>query len=242
GTEAGTPTSPGTISGTLEINADWSKKGEAAYEISMPIGGGIRMSSRGTFSFKVLFATLVASFSEEIALDPDCRPETFALQIDAPLGIGSRRVEGEIREEVVHLDYGDQESVIRLGEGFPLVLGTFSTYALIPLLFDTLAAVDAVDFEVIVLFARRDGEAAGKDGDATLRVERSGKARIDLGPGELLVDRYLLTSRLGESELLAKGDEFLALLVAGGGGTLIAYRSDYFPGGIELPHLDAPSP
>jgi len=48
GTEADTSASPGTISGTLEIDADGRKIGEEAYEISMSTGGGIRMSSRGT--------------------------------------------------------------------------------------------------------------------------------------------------------------------------------------------------
>jgi len=119
----------------------------------------------------------------------------------------------------------------------PLVLGTFSTYALIPLLFRELADKGSMEFQVIPLMRRRGQEEdPGKsDQPILLRVERAGDALIRAGSSEVIVDKYILTSSIGNSTLLAKDDEFLALVSSSGEGSLIAYRSDYFPEGIDLP-------
>jgi len=66
-----------------------------------------------------------------------------------------------------------------------------------------------------------------------LRVERAGDALIKTGTSEVIVDKYILASSIGNSTLLAKDDEFLALIASGGEGSLIAYRSDYFPRGYR---------
>jgi len=124
---------------------------------------------------------------------------------------------------------GDREDQVRIGREAPLVLGMFSTYALIPLLAGSLGDREAEEFRVIPLFGRASGS------DVTLRVSRAGDTLVRSEGIKIIVDRYALQSTLGDSVLLAKGRELVALVASGSGGTLLVYRSDYFPAGIQIP-------
>ncbi len=226
-----------TISGALIIIANGKRFGEESYELRVSGEGGVHMTSNGTFSFKVLFATIKAVLSQDVSLDRNLRPAHYTLEIDGPLGIGSHRVEGTVIDNVAHVISGNEEEEIQLGVDVPLVLGTFSTYALIPLLFRELADKGSVEFQVIPLMRGRGQEDdAGKtDRPILLSSTRAGDALIKTGTGEVVVDKYILTSNIGNSTLLAKDDDFLALVASSSEGSLIAYRSDYFPDGISLP-------
>lgn len=226
-----------TISGALAIIGNDKKFGEESYELRISSGDGVHMTSRGTFSFKVLFATIKAILSQDVSLNCNLRPDHYTLEINGPLGIGSHRVEGTVIDNVAHVISGNEEEEIQFGVDVPLVLGTFSTYALIPLLFRELTNKGSVEFQVIPLMRGRGQEEDGGKSDQLilLRVERAGDALIRAGSSEVIVDKYILASSIGNSTLLAKDDEFLALIASGNEGSLIAYRSDYFPEGIDLP-------
>jgi len=226
-----------TISGTLAIIGNGKRFGEESYELQISSEGGVYMTSRGTFSFKVLFATIKAVLSQDVSLDRNLRPDHYTLEINGPLGIGSHRVEGTVIDNVAHVISGNEEEEIQFGVDVPFVLGTFSTYALIPLLFRELADKGSMEFQVIPLMRGRGQEEDGGKSDqpSLLRIERAGDALIRAGSSEIIVDKYILASSIGNSTLLAKDDEFLALIASGDDGSLIAYRSDYFPEGIDLP-------
>ena len=226
-----------SMSGALIIIGNGKQFGEESYDLRISSGNGVHMTSRGTFSFKVILAKVTATFSQDISLDRDLRPAHYTLEMSGPLGIGNRRVEGAVVGNVACLTSGDKEDEIHVGTGNPLVLGTFSTYALIPVLFSLLESNGAAEFQVIPLMSGRGQEDdAGKaDQPILLRVERAGDVLVTTGTSKVLVDKYILTSSIGNSTLLAKNDEFLALVSSSGEGSLIAYRSDYFPDGINLP-------
>ena len=224
------------MSGALAIIANGKQFGEESYELQISSGDGVHMISNGTFSFKVLFATIKAVFSQSLSLDRDLRPDHYTLEMNGPLGIGSRRIEGAVVGNVAHVISGDVEKEIQLGIDIPLVLGTFSTYALIPLLTSSLGDGEMAEFQVIPLFGgSTKDDAISSDADVLLRVERAGHVLIKTGSREVLVDKYIVISSIGNSTLLAKDDEFLAFVASSSDGSLIAYRSDYFPDGIELP-------
>jgi hypothetical protein len=67
-----------------------------------------------------------------------------------------------------------------------------------------------------------------------MTIERAGTASLRAGGILLDADRYLVSSGLGESELFARGDEFLALRAGTEDESLLVYRSDFFPDGIEI--------
>ena len=226
-----------TIFGALAIIGNGKQFGEESYKLLISSEDGVHMTSRGTFSFKVLFATIKAVFSQDVSLDSDLCPDHYTLEINGPLGIGNIRVEGTVDGNVARVTSGDKEEETQLGTDIPLVLGTFSTYALVPLLFRLFAGKGSVEFQVIPLMSGRgqEDDAGKSDQFILLRVERAGDALIKAGASEVVVDKYILTSSIGNSTLLAKDDEFLALVASSDKGSLIAYRSDYFPDGIDLP-------
>jgi hypothetical protein len=116
------------------------------------------------------------------------------------------------------------------------VLGTFSTYALVPHLFSERAENGETEVDVLMF-----GGAPGADEDSeqeaglpSARVRRAGSAVILASGTRIVAERYVIVDELGASELYARGDEFLAFRASSEGGTLLAYRSDYFPDGIEF--------
>ena len=81
---------------------------------------------------------------------------------------------------------------------------------------------------------------ASEDGLPVMTIEQAGLASLRAGEVLLEVDCYHVSSDLGESELFARGDEFLALRAGDGDESLLAYRSDFFPDGVEILSLPAP--
>ena len=227
----------GSLSGTLAIIGNGKQFGTESYDLQVSSKNGLSMASHGVFSFKVLFAAIKAIFSQEISLDHDLRPDRYTFDIDGPMGIGSRHVVGTVTGSVVHIQSGNKEDEMRIGTDNPLVLGTFSTYAFIPPMFRLLGDGKRAKFHVIPMIEGKNGETNLEKDDQPiiLRVERSGDALISTGTDELVVDKFILTSSIGDSTLLAKDDEFLALIASGKDGSLTVYRSDYFPDGITLP-------
>lgn len=134
------------LTGALAIVGNGKLFGEETYEIQRSADGSVHLSSHGTFSFKVLFTTVKAAFSQDLVLDRDLIPKRYTLHIKGPLNIGNRKIEGERTGDVMRVTSGDREDQVRIGREAPLVLGMFSTYTLIPLLAGSLGDREAEEF------------------------------------------------------------------------------------------------
>ncbi len=111
----------------------------------------------------------------------------------------------------------------------------FSSYALIPTIFQDRAEGGRASFTVLAW----GGSLAGEGGDAPAEsfpaeVVLQGTTGILIDSEELEVDRYRVITPSGENTLLAKEREFLAFLGRAEQGQFSIYRSDYFPRGFEL--------
>jgi len=67
-----------------------------------------------------------------------------------------------------------------------------------------------------------------------MRMTRLPDVVILVGTQTLTVNAYAILSTLGDSLLLAKDREFLALLAGTEDEAFFVYRSDFFPDGFEI--------
>jgi len=229
------PVRPFTTSGALTILGDDEPFGEEAYELTIDEAGAELISS-GRFWFKVVVATVNVRFDQVMRTDAALRPSLYEAEFRAPLGF-DRAVTATFADDRVVVEHakGTVDADVELDRAF--VQGTFSTYALVPRLFALREEDGEARFD---LFAFGGPPGQGTDGDAvggppTVTVTRAGTAILRAGGAEVVVDRYVIRSLLGTSELYARGDEFLAFYAANDeDGTLLAYRTDYFPDGVTF--------
>jgi hypothetical protein len=222
-------------SGALSFVGDGRRFGSEAYQLDIDENGAI-LESSGVFEFKVV-VTVRATFHQSLTADGELRPRAYALDFSAPLGI-RREVRGEIGDDSVLFTDGDGRREVPVDPGRAFVLGTFSTYALIPALFSARQTDGSAVFDVLVFGGPPHQEdeslAEEPDGLPTMRVVRLEVGVIRSGDIELSVDRYGLESAFGDSLLFAKDGEFLGMIAGEGEDRLFVYRSDYFPDGFEI--------
>lgn len=221
-----------TMTGSLSLLANGRAFGDEAYQLDVS-PEGVRLSSTGRFWFRVVLANVSIAFRQEWAGTVGYEPVSFALHVEAPLGQGydvAARLEGnELRVE-----RGEETRTVSIDPSRALVLGMFSTYALIPAVFPEREEGGVAAFDALV-FGGPPGAASGVGTELpTLVVERSDDATILLAGRALTLDRYRIRSSYGDSLLYAKGREFLALVAGTAERPLVAYRSDYFPEGFPL--------
>jgi len=229
---------PFASSGSLVFFGNGRRFGEERYELAID-DAGARLTSTGVFEFRFLLTTIRATFRQTLTTDPSLRRPTYALSIDAPLGL-RRDVQGDVS--------GGRAAIISKGERREfsvdmertIVLGTFATYALLPALAErsTLRGEPA-DYDVLA-FGGGPGRDAPTGPLPTVSIRRDGSVQIRANGVEWVVDRYAVESALGGSRLLAAGGEFLALVAESGDESLVVYRNDYFPSGFEF--VDAGGP
>ena len=226
---------PFSSRGTLALIGDDGPFGEEVYEISITPDSAELVSS-GRFWFKVLVARIVIGFEQSLTADSHLRPARYEMTFDGPLGF-DQDMSALFTEDRALITRGDEEGEIAVSPDRAFVVGTFSTYALVPRLFAEREQEGEATLELLLFGGPpnqggTDGEATG--GLPTVRVTRAGTARIRAGETEVVAERYLVLSGLGANELLARGDEFLAFRAVDETGSLLVYRSDYFPDGIEF--------
>lgn len=223
---------PFSSSGSIVFFGNGRRFGEEQYDVRID-DTGAALTSTGVFEFKILITTVQATFRQTLTADPSLRPQRYALSIDAPFGRG-REVRGEIAFDRAAIVSGKDRREFAIDPDRTIVLGTFSTYALLPALFERAGGgADVASYDVLMLsgLPRR----AETDGPLpTISIRRDGTARIRTDEIDLVVDRYAVESSLGRNMLLAVGSEFLALVAGSGDESLLVYRSDYFPSGFEL--------
>lgn len=157
------------------------------------------------------------------------------MAFDGPLGF-DRSMSATFSQDRAFITRDDETGETLVSADRAFVTGTFSTYTLVPRLY-ALREEDGEAMLDLLMFGgppnqEADGDSAG--GLPTIRVSRAGTARIRAGETEITAERYLIVSGLGVNELFARGDEFLAFRAISEEGSMLVYRFDYFPDGIEF--------
>jgi len=233
--EAETPAVPYVSTGKLAMVGDGKPFGEEAYELTISEEQAT-LTSSGRFWFKVVLATIHVTFEQTFEAEGDLTPVLYVAEFHAPLGF-DRSVRATVEEDRVTVERSNDIEQIAIEPEKTLALGTFSSYVLLPRLFGLRAEDGSASFEVLV-FGGPPNQQAGSDdsneGLPGMTIERAGVASLRAGGILLDADRYVVSSGLGESELFARGDEFLALRAGTEDESLLVYRSDFFPDGIEI--------
>jgi hypothetical protein len=180
-----------------------------------------------------VLATVRVAFQQRWEGTADLGPASYSLHLDAPLGQG-QDIAGRLEEGQFVVRRNGAETVIAVAPERALVLGMFSTYAIVPLLFAKREADGVATFDALA-FGGPPGPASGDSGQLpVVVVERAGTVDVRIDGLPIAVDRLRIRSPFGYSFLYAKGREFLALTAGTADRPLIVYRSDYFPNGFSL--------
>ncbi len=224
---------PYATAGTLALLADGKPFGEETYELRIAEEGAT-LTSRGRFWFKVLLATVRVAFEQTLEADSNLRPTLYAAQFHAPLGM-DRSIRAAVAGDRFLVERSGKEEEIEVDRDRVLTLGTFSTYALLPHLFALRQSAGSASFQVLMLGGPPSQEAGAAAGALpVMTVQYAGPARLVAGESVLDVDRYLISSAAGDSDLYARGVEFLAFRADAEDGSLWVYRADFFPNGVEI--------
>ena len=221
------------ISGTLVMQGDERPFGEETFQIAIE-ENRVVLRANGKFWFKALIATITITFDQILMLDSDLRPLTLSSTFDAPLGF-SRSMQAEFEDDRAIVQSGDDVSEYAVALDQAFVFGTFSTYAVIPLLYELRQSKGAVNFDVLVFGGppNRDEETMD-DGLPEMRVEKIEDGDIRFNDQVLTVSRYVLSGDMGTMTLYARGVELLGLFAGDDEKSLFVYRADYFEDGFEI--------
>jgi len=224
------------VSGSLVFVGDGRRFGEETYTLTVG-DEGMELASSGVFEARVLLATVRARFTQSLAGDSLLRPTAYSLRLDAPLGF-HRDLAGRIGSDGSVAVAGQDGGRATVDPNRAFVLGTFSTYALLPVAFRARERDGVASFDVLTFFGAADERSGNRNpSDGSIQevtVERLGEGTIQADGKDLSVDRYRVRSREGETLLLAKDEEFLGLLADDGKHALVVYRSDLFPTGFQV--------
>ena len=225
---------PYISTGRLALIGDGKTFGEEAYELTITEDRAT-LHSTGRFWFKVVVATVHVTFEQTFEGAGDLRPVMYVAEFHAPLGF-DRSVRATVEDDRVTVERSNDTEQFAIEPEKTFTLGTFSTYVLLPRLFALRHEDGSASFEVLVFGGPPDQgpDAAAEDDLPVMTVERAGIASLRAGDVLLDADCYVVSSDLGESELFARGDEFLAFKAGDGDESLLVYRSDFFPDGVEI--------
>ena len=226
---------PTVTTGRLAMLGDGKPFGEESYELILSEDRATLRSS-GRFWFKVVVATVQVTFEQVLEGGADLRPLSYTAEFHAPLGF-DRSVRATIEGNRATIERSGGTEEIPIDPERTVALGMFSTYALLPKLVSLRSAGDSASFDVLAFGGPpNQGSDGGSSGDElpVMTVERAGSAFLRADDLRLEADRYVVTSDLGENELYARDDEFLALRAGDEESTLWVYRSDFFPDGLEV--------
>ena len=229
-----TPAGPFVFTGRLAMIGDGKPFGEEAYELTIA-EDQVTLHSTGRFWFKVVIATVNVTFEQTLTAEADLRPVLYAAEFHAPLGF-DRSVRATVENDRVIVEDSDDTEQIVIEPERTFALGTFSTYVLLPRLFALRHEDGSASFEVLVFGGppNQGSDDSAEDGLPVMTVERAGTASLRAGDVLLDAECYVVSSDLGESELFARGNEFLAFRAGGEDESLLVYRSDFFPDGVEI--------
>ncbi|MEW5827008.1 MAG: hypothetical protein AB1778_09285 [Candidatus Bipolaricaulota bacterium] len=216
-----------STTGTVLLLSNDKPFGEETYELDVGPDGA-SLSSSGRFWFRILVATVRVSFTQSWAGGKDLEPREYSAHFDAPLGQSQTLQAAFAAESAAVRRNGDEETFpVPLDEA--VVLGTFSSYAFLPVLFRERHVDGRAEFSALLFGGPPGAAAPSAEGLPRLVMERDGEGLLTAGEARVAAERYILESPLGTSELYAKGHEMLALVAGTADRRLFVYRSDYFP-------------
>ena len=220
-------------SGSLVFESRGRSFGDEAYRLSVT-DGRTRLESTGTFRFKVVVAMIHVSFEQTLEADATNRPTRYALDFDAPLGFG-QTIDASFSNDRLVVVRNDDETSTPLVSDSLYVVGTFSSYALLPVYFADHPEMRTKSYDVLS-FGGPSGSQANDGALPTMRVDRAGLARLRTQEFDVEVERYRITSDMGEGMLYARDRELLAFSAGdeADGESLLVYRVDFFPSGVEI--------
>ncbi|MBN1857898.1 hypothetical protein JW848_01695 [Candidatus Bipolaricaulota bacterium] len=224
------------LSGLLRMASDGKPFGQEQFEIRNE-GDSVRLSTTGEFFFKVVLVTLRISFQQELVVGRDGIPRSYRLATQAPLG-QDRLVEATFFEDTVELVIDGEQTLRSLPLDQAIIIGTFSSYALLPALLAARSESEA-GFDVLLFGGPPGADQGGEDTVLPqMSVEHAGVARIASGDVALDVDLYHIHGPLSKGSLYARGDEMLGLTFSSEDGEIDVWRNDYF----AEPILSVPLP
>jgi hypothetical protein len=228
------PPVPYISTGKLTLIGNGKPFGEEAYELTISEDRAT-LCSTGRFWFKVVLATVRVTFEQTFEGEGDLRPVMYVVEFHAPLGF-DRSIRATVEDNLMTVERSNETEQILIEPEKTFTLGTFSTYVLLPRLFALRRDNGMASFEVLVFGGPPDqgpGDSS-EEGLPIMTIERTGTASLRAGEALFDVDCYDVSSNLGDSELFARGDEFLAFRAGDGDDSLWVYRSDFFPDGLEI--------
>jgi hypothetical protein len=221
------------VAGTLVMVNKGKPFGEEIFELSKE-GDEVMLRSNGKFWFKALVATITLKYDQVLQLDSYLRPLSLASTFDAPLGFG-RETQAEFTGGRALVRSGDtvDEYAVDLERAF--VLGTFSTYAVIPLLYELREFEGEAGLETLVFGGPPNSdEGAETDGLPETRISRIEDGVIQFDGREMVVSQYEISGSMGTMTLYARGIEMLGLLAGDDEESMFVYRADYFEDGFTV--------
>ncbi|GBC76024.1 hypothetical protein HRbin07_00217 [bacterium HR07] len=224
------PVGAGVIdAGTLTVEARGQRLGTEEYTLERRENGELVLRSQGTLAFKIAFFNVQATFVQVMTFTAQRRPISYQLALHGPIGIGNRRVSASFGATAGTVNDGERQTEIALPEEPFLLLGMFSSYAILPLW----AKPDAPQkLKVISLRGdRRD------QGELWVLVEHVGPVQMRGAQGALVqAEEYLLRGERLTLTLYLSGERFLALQndTHKRDESFRLYRSDLFPHGLDL--------
>jgi hypothetical protein len=213
-------------SGTLVIEARGQRLGTEEYTLERREDGTLSLRSQGTLNFKIAFFSAQATFVQAIEFTAQRRPISYQLALDGPIGIGNRHVSASFGATIAIIDDGQKKTEIALPQEPFLLLGMFSSYAILPLW----ATRDAAQ-KLNVISLRSDR----RDREIWVLLEYLRSVQLSDGTSTLEADEYLLKDEQFTLKLYLSGDRLVALTndSAERDRSFRLYRSDLFPQGLK---------
>lgn len=221
------------ISGTLIMVNGGKPFGEESFDLTHD-GDGVTLRSDGAFWFKALVATITLKYNQVLQLDSHLRPMSLTSAFDAPLGFG-RKMQATFEDGQATVRSGDDDEAFSVNLDRAFVLGTFSTYAVIPLLYELRQLEGEVNFETLIFGGPpNSNEDAETEGLPETRISRIEDTTIQFGDRQLAVSQYQISGDRGTMTLFARGIEMLGLFTGDDEESMFVYRADYFEDGFEF--------
>lgn len=225
--------------GRLVLTIDGERMGEEVYQISRRPDGGVELASRGRFSLKVWFATVSFDYTQQIQMDQNLDPQRYRLDLDGPLGVGSRHIRADVSGGEARIRMGKAPQTVSVPDGPLAFIGVLASYAFTPKLMDDREqqSLTAVVFDV------RDPDPSSNASvpAVPLEVTRQGTARLESVERDQSIEtaRYRLSLRNEpESQLTmyTQSGTFIGLegRFSPDEPPFRIYRADRLPGGFTV--------
>ena len=221
------------VSGTLVLMNGDKPFGEETFRLSQE-GDEVMLRSNGKFWFKALIATITLKYDQILQMDSHLRPISLASTFEAPLGFG-RETQAEFTDGRAIVRSGDNvdEYAVDLERAF--LLGTFSTYAVVPLLYELREFEGEAELETLVFGGPPNSEEGTEtDGLPETRISRIEDGVIQFDGREMVVSQYEISGSMGTMRLFARGIELLGLFAGESEDSMFVYRADYFENGFSF--------